>query len=31
MQALTKKQGVSGQSMDPAKSVLLNKVEKDFK
>lgn len=29
--ALTKKQGVSGQSLDPAKSVKLQKIEKDFK
>ena len=29
--ALTKKQGVSGQSVDPAKKVHLNKIEKDFR
>ena len=28
---ITKKQGVSGQSMDPAKSVQLQKVEKDIR
>jgi hypothetical protein len=29
--ALTKKQGVSGQSIDPAKTVQLQKVEKDIR
>jgi hypothetical protein len=29
--ALTKKQGVSGQSIDPAKTVQLHKIEKDIR
>ncbi len=29
--ALNKKQGVSGQSVDPAKSFQVNKIEKDFR
>ena len=29
--ALTKKQGVSGQSIDPAKTVQLQKIEKDIR
>ena len=29
--ALTKKQGVSGQSIDPAKTVQLQKIEKDLR